>query len=647
MDDIPAMQTRSKTRQRQAAGPASTAPEAAPRAGVVAGDAGAARSPSITAATDGGGVSPLWPLSPGFPELAAQLVRSQLPAPALVALRRVCRAARDDFVDCCYTRARPSQALVLDAAAPFVVLAAAAPRLHRLEAIELPEARLGPREAAALADALAALPRGGAALRELFRLDAATNAVPQVERLAAALGTLQGLTRLELGVGACRGAAALVGGAGALTALRRLAISAHRTGGPAARWEQLKAALPLRRLQCLEALTLRCDAPDAWLPAMLEPNTAAALARLRDLELWLSPQFAQVGALEVDVAAAQLRGPWLPHLTRLELTGGRDGIYALATALPRGALPALLALSVSGVTSTRRDAGQQAVHAAALRALLSACGGAAALHSLSLACATPAALLAAAEAGLPALRALRYYGDELWARAGDGAWRALVRAPLARLTRLEIDTPAWLAEHPLDYAAELDALFSARWARSLQALTLRALPKAEGWGWLPLLDELDEAEDPQQQQQLLDAGAGPRGAAVLRALRGLSALASLRALRLEMEGLDAGALELAAAEGADGWAQHLTALELSEPRRLDAALPRALAAQTQFARLGRLVIDAHGALRGDGALAPADLGALSEAAAAALPRLARIEFVTEGSGPPDAAFIEWANGWLD
>ena len=555
------MKKRRSTRQRQRTAAAAAGAAAAAAPAPAAPRSGTRSSPRLA-------VSPLWPLSSGFPGPALELVRSKLPAPTKGIVRLVCRAARDDFVDGRATRVRR-----LWEEAPLLALASAAPRLRSLESLWIAgtstgaPSKLDPylvtKDCVWLAEALERLPDGGARLRELrlcsigvrrLELDSDARAL---QRLAAAVARLSGLTSVKLSIEGpwasghssvwSRGASDLLAAVAALPALAALGFSPMSMMRPPA---QLRALLrPPGLLERLERLELSEVAAALALPALCKGRAAARLARLRDLSVdvqatsWRSwhsgakPSVTRDPRLPALFAAA----PWLPQLTRLALTldGGVHGDFARP--LAPGALPALRALRAK-YTDDEPAAGE-------LRALLAACG-AAALEALELYWAPLDVLAAAADAAaLPGLRALviefpqlkadrsapGYYGEMQF----SGAWGAFCAAPLAPLTRLEVQFNTAVSNKDPYGAAALGA---SSWARSLRELALGS------WGGEPR-----DADDP-------DA---PHGSVVLRSLQALSALAALTKLRISAAMIDADAFDLAADEGwADGWAPQLVEFRL-------------------------------------------------------------------------------------
>ena len=611
--------------------------------------------------------SPLWPLSPYFPPAAAELVRSKLPSLTLASLRLVSRAACYEFVDGRAVRVRR-----LFDAADVAALVTAAPRLRRLESLSTSalsvESRLSAANCEALAEVLARLPNGGAALREL-RLCAITvggsgallfaglvaagygGRESCLHRLAAAIGRLPGLETLEVELGSLwdDGASALVRAAAAAPALKRLRLRPLLGVQPPAELRAWLLAGPLP--QRLEALEVRSGAAQLLLPAVLRPQVALRLARLRDLSIDLGGDPWAPSSSPLDpAAAAPWRAPWLAQLTRLSIAGGNRHLLAAARALAPGALPALRALEARPF--------DHRLGAAALRGLLGACD-AAALRSLTLHSPIIEEVRGLV-AALPALEALelidpdtasaawkrprrrRQHGgggdvgaaDQGGAAAGGGgggdqgdaagggedgycepraclraeygSWLPLVkelRAPLARL-KLHLSGPI---EHYDPFGLAPLAAGSAC-AASLRELDLSLIGDDGG----------------------LDAG-GRQGRDELRSLRALGALPRLRKLSLEVWGFDQAVLEEAAAEGwAKGWAPRLADFELRvSPEEVPdaAALLRALVRGLGFAALERLALDTRTYFD------PSNLDAFGRAAAAALPRLAALEFSAQALQP--------------
>ena len=603
------MQPSSKAGQGHATAAAvDTAGSAAADGAAGATTADAAAAVADNADGDAAAVSDLWLLSPRFPGPAIDTVRRKLPT--LAALRLVSRAARDDLVDGRATRARRRWA-----DAPFEALASAAPRLRSIQCIDADAARLGfwyglrASQCAALAGALEALPASGAAaLRELrvgpiifkvsfvtggHKADTRAEALCALARLASAIGRLTGLARLEFTIeggwhGSNDGAPELFRAAGRLPALTRL--RANIVGPPR---EALLEWLPVASLARLQTIELSLDTTSQMLPALL----AAPLPRLRDLSFCNSEH-----ARSSRLPPAPWRAAWMAQLTRLALTCREDVLRHISRALPPGCLPLVRALKV--------EADLSCVDVAELRALFAACD-AAALHTLALTSARGAAVAAVA-AALPALRALECKRCQFWTPQAmghpnetehercDAGWRALLGAPLAPLTRLELSCACPEGGRVNSRFAEL---LAAGWMQSLRQLSLSM-----------------EEDDPR---------ATPRGAPALRVLQGLAALTALSALRLNVRRLDAAAIERAAAEGwAEGWAPRLEAFEIRDTAgfvpsalRMGAGAMRALLRLPFSGRLGRLVIDTVGEVTQQ------ELAAFSAACAAALPRLTALEFL--------------------
>ena len=565
--------------------------------------------------------SPLWPLSPAFPGPALELVRSKLPAPTLGALRLVSRAARDDLVDGRATRVRQ---VWVDA--PIAALASAAPRLRSLAGITVRgiQGELSAGHCAALADALEALPGGGAALRELrlpyIHIDGDTSAPGELRwrratgahtqclhRLAAAIGRLPGLQVLELALKGPWGSSV----APLLRAAARLKNSLVRLGLKlSCHWYEGDAPplpallLPPQSLNRLESLRLGGDAALLSLPALSTGRGAAALTRLRDLELGCPGSGAP--CLRERLRAAPWRPCWTSQLTRLAVSdfynllrlapsgeplNGEEGAPALPPPpAPPLALPALRALELSACRE--RDPPTSDLTDAALRAVLAACD-AAALEALAPRRAGGGALREAALA-LPRLGALvvdAYFvthGHDAGegGRAAGRSWRALCDAPLVGLTRLELHASlAQLGD------AGLAPLFASDWARALRELSLYSVDASE------------------------------RGVAKLQ---GLSALTSLTKLTVGLCGhVQAFELVQAASGGfGSGWAPRL--LDFRWGGMLDAPGMHALLL-LPFAKLERLTVWAGARF------SPAQLADFSAACAKALPRLAALEFSADKS----------------
>ena len=515
-------------------------------------------------------------------------MRSKLPTPTLGVLRLVCRAARDDFVD-----ARCTAVWRVWGDAPLSALASAAPRLRSLASLTLcwpPTClrHISGADCVTLAELLGRLPGGAASLRELRlgRMNLAPDR--RLEHLAAAIGRLPGLQSLALSIEGtwCNGTAALVNAAveASLRALTRLSLSfVHGlapTKLPAAR-EQLR--LPPQSLQRLEALDLNEGATKILLPLLFEAPGASSFARLRDLDINLGFIYGYGSHDEDDDNAlppAPWHVPWLSQLTRLAVAGGVAAMQYVSGALEPGAVTALRTLEI--------DCPQQrGLTAGMLRSLLAALGGAAALQTFALSGATVAVVNEAA-AALPALRALRYTCSDFVCDESIG-FTGFVSAPLAPLTRLELDTFGCLRPDGPGFAP----LFASAWAQGLRELSLLNL-------YVGTHDEHTRH--------------------VLNELRGLSALTALRRLSIDISGFDAPALEAAAAEGAaDGWAPRLAELrlhlKLSRADSLRALLRLPL---RRLERLGVYIAVSY-------KLKPDDLDAFSRACCAALPRLAALD----------------------
>ena len=623
------MQTRSKSRRTMAAGLPNAAGGASTSASASAAGASGSSSDAAPAAAAVGapGASPaaaaaitapvadLWPLSPRFPALAIDVVRSKLPTLTLRAVRLVSRAARDDLVDGRATRVRR-----LWADAPVDALVGAAPRLRSLVSLstfsldERFDAMQG-ADCAPLAAALGRLPAGGAALRELRLRPYPVKGDPGYEqqdadelrglaRLAAAVARLPALVSFEAAI-FCRElnsrspAAAALAAAGARLrqAPERLCVSFAQSAGEPAGYvsaPDLSSVLPPRpqSLRRLETLALGAEAAAVGLPALFALEAASALTRLRNLSLDLE-------CAAEDPPAVQWHAPWLRQLTRLALIGGKAVRYASRALAPR-ALPALRVLEAASMGSAH-----EALSLTHVRALLAACD-AAALQKLSLRVAGLDVQREVA-AVLPALRDLELLGASFWAEpefapAGGAffsdqhtpnrahaAWRAFCELPLAQLTRLRVDAGRHVFQDGAAPAPGLAPLFAAGWARGLRALELGALRDDDG-------------------------------GRVLRALRGLCALTGLRTLALDIVYLDEAALDEAAAEGwADGWAPRLASFELASYSCSVRAF-HALLRLPFGDRLERLRVSTQSFV------SSAELDGFAIACAAVLPRLATLEF---------------------
>ena len=548
-------------------------------------------TPSVDAASQN-----LWPLSPLFPGPAMELVRSKLPSPTLAALRLVCRAARDDFVDSRCTQVRP----LLWASAPVAALASAAPRLRSLASLapapfsDAADTGASAAGCEALTDVLQRLPGNGAALRELSvgginlygRLydrapDAALSRV--LASFAAAVGRLSGLQSLEVAAHGVWDGFELFEAAGALPALTRLTIAFCSLWPVRPAWWRPPPTPPQHLLRRLEALALGGEIGASWLRMLLEPEVAAEMTRLRDLSLLA------LGSCEGDNALppAPWRPQWLPQLTRLAVANEHEYDLTMtrvccALASAPGALPALRALAViNHQHSSSQPPGQ-------LRDLLNACD-AAALESLTL---SGSDAIRGIAAELPSLRALAYQGCDAPFALSPRDFEGVALAPL---TRLEL-TVGWL----LGDGTEFTPLFASDSLRGLRELTLLAL----------------------------DAAGAQHGGRALRCLRGLSALAALTRLCVQTH-FKAQALEKAAAQGVgDVWAPALVELRLHllAPR---ADVLHALLLLPALRRLERLELALEVGLNKRArtvAVTREELDGFSSACCKALPRLTALEF---------------------
>ena len=542
----------------------------------------------------------LWPLSPRFPGPAMEVVRSKLPSLTLAALRLVCRAARDDFVDGHATRTRPFRA-----DAPLAALARAAPRLRSLASLApapFCEHIYGDYDAAAagceaLAEVLERLPGNGAALRELrvgginmyargWPAESAGQALARVgmhsdalESFADAVSRLPGLQSLEVSAHGAWDGAGLIDAASTLQALTRLSlrISMQKMYWPPPLPPPPPPAPQL--LRRLRALALEGDVVARWLPALFEAEVAAGLTRLVDLSVNLPHRDAGVRA---SLPRAPWRAPWLSQLTRLALAARHDEtVQYVAEALAPRALPALCALEARAERPVSFARAQ-------LSALLAAVD-AGALRALTISGAA-AADVAAAAADLPSLQSLAYLGA-----AGDqydGATsQHFVGAPLPPLASLELGVG-----HCLEYGARL-AMLSSDWARGLREVALHDI----------------------------HGGFGSKCRRALVVLQALSALPALRVLSVARMPLERKALVEAAAEGlVAGWAPRLAELRLTQ-----AAIDPKFKALRELARLPlhnleRLELSLR--LKAGAKLMPSQRQSFAAACAAAMPRLAALDF---------------------
>ena len=464
-----------------------------------------------------------------------ELIRGQLGAPALAALRLVCRAARDDLVDGRCARLAPSHA-----GARTAQLLNAAPRLRRLEALKAVAGSQA--ECAALAAFLARLPGGGGrGAASLTRLElecfargaeprgaAAAAAAPDGYKwLGAAIGGLRRLEAFEVSMrcnnsdDAARLLCAIAAGAGATPAA---ALSLKIGGSPGTKLAGgLAALLPRQRLVSLH---LKDGALDL-LPQLCAPGcgaaagAAAALTALRSL--FIDDWSAQ---LHPPTRARVWDAPWLAQLTKLLIRGRDETARSFFGALAPGALAAVRDLAVL-------EGGDGGLKVEFDNVLAACPSPAAALEELALPGLFFTDVARRAEL-LPALSALSFQsGPEAWerhARAPGAAYAALAAAPLPPLARLALRVGPWLLERP----AYFDALLSARWAAgSLVELSLDGRVTACDGAGLPLLEALER-------------------------------LRRLERLHLKYPHLTAAALERAAAAAAAGgsaaaaWAEGLT-----------------------------------------------------------------------------------------
>ena len=589
-------------------------------------------------------MSPLWPLSERFPEAALELVRSKLPAPTLGIVRLVSRAARNDFVDGRATRVRR-----LWEDAPLSALVSAAPRLRSVVALA-PRTLDGGKwlsaaDCGVLAEALERLPGRGVSLHELrlpfIYLDpprgaAGADDARSLERLAAAVRRLPGLASLTVSVlGAWHGsAAALFEAATALPALTKLEVDLGTRGASPPPQLRKWRPPPPQALRHLEALALGDGAIALWLPALFGAGTAAALPRLRGLEL--TAEMGGTADWRKCLPRAPWRAPWLAQLTRLVVAGKNDFLEQIAAALPPRALPAVRALEV------RCSEDGATMEGATLRAMLAACD-AAALEEVSF---DRAAVAAARDlvAGLPALRSLTYHFPEFWSSAGRGGggdddddddfggssdsegeeqdfdfdavaantWRGFFAAQTAPLRRLELDVGGSGEDVNDEFLADpnpsIVPLCAPRccWRASLRELSLRAMSERGAPG-------------------------APGGLAILNALRPLSALTALTKLSVEAHSFEAAAFEQAAARRwCAGWARRLVDFELHTVAWIEARALIALLKLPFGDRLERLVVNA-GTGGGGGAVWQEELEEFAFMFAKKLPRLSVFEFSAAAS----------------
>ena len=551
----------------------------------------------------------LWPLSPRFPERARELVRSKLHVPALGALRLVCRAARDDFVD-----GRAARVYRLRDDAPLEALARAAPRLRRVESIDWrrldPDCQRGERRSlragdlSLLAEALERLPASGAAsVRALplgflsLQLGAFIMEGPPAgpgdegarraifSRLTRALTRLQGLHAFEVEVFGVwnDGLAELLCLVARLPALARLGVKfscswLRGTASPLSESHVVRAALPA--LWHLRALSVgggrRMVA--AWLAFLFLPEppplaAAAILTHLEEFEVDFGPDLTERSSgfrLLTGAAPAPWRAPWLARLRRLKVSGHADAVRLVSRALEPGSLPALRRLEVFVSDSrhaTRADLG----------GLLRACNMEA-LETLSLRGAASAATCGAAAAARSALRDLS---------CEDVDWSPMI-PPGERVASDDDDEgddggdgseEEGSSDIPFEAifpGVDLDpnrhtrvgvgALFAGVRAplTKLRVSIAHMLPRG-GAGLAPIYTRPDWRTSLRSLSLRLLEGPFqyPLGRRELRSLQGLSALAALEALAVEALYVEAAALEAAAAAGwAAGWAPRLRAFAL-------------------------------------------------------------------------------------
>ena len=600
------------------------------------------------------------------------LIRSKLPLATLCALRLVCRAARDDLVDgrCTALKFRPPTrrrdgAL---AAPPTQALLSLAGRLRNLTRLDLSRCgsacgmwMFGVEDADEFAAALERLPRPWVLTSlELGNINFGAGrlrvnrgqGVSMASWLAGAVGRLQTLRSLRFHVHSCGDAALAMEGAKLLLRVARR-LPALDTLGMSFYWlraDELLRQVPIEQLlplQQLRELELR-DGAVALLPALLAPAATSQLTALQSLSanLWdASPPPGLEGLWRAPFLSSQL--------TRLELKGldadddaACDFLGALSK-LSRGGGGSSSSSSGSGSGGGGGSGGTAMwsqlrslkvtdacsridcpcdneyaglLSAGALRGLLAAVDPAVLEELVVEDCQEGAVAALAARAGdFTALKRLRLDSRDFF-RSEEAAyprrvlrscnrpaacWRTLQQAPLPCLESLDVGAAGWLLWQP----ERLAALLSAPWATSVAELVLTG---GDGPHAQRYCDALKPA-----------------------ALAALAALPRLRRLTLHETGLDAAALEAAAAPAAQLAAQlaELNVWEIgwdSEPQ--SAGLLVALG-RLRFARLQRLTLRLCTELTLD------DLEAFGATGA---PWLARLSFLELGDRSWMSSEAVWA-----
>ena len=570
-------------------------------------------------------------------------IRSKLPPAALRALRLVCHAARDDFVDgrctALVVRARRlgGEALA-EVPATWDLCAGPAGRLRSLASLEVNDCGtggeylvkfFGVEDCDELAAALERLPSPAALTSlKLCRIDldahrqlpacGAQRSLAVARRLAAAICRFRALRSLHFNI-TCKSDSLMSDALRALCLAARdlpalTALSAafkNDTVGDAMRKTPAILVMLLSPLSRFETLELGGEM--ACLLATL-PHAPAArpLAALRALRVDFDGYWPEPG----ERFDAVWRAPWLAQLTRLELSAeagyvaAADGLFA---ALPAAAAapPLLRSLRELVIRTTNWHDGEPEAGVAPRDLLrLLAAANPATLEALHLhdCRAGAAAVLAARVSALTSLKRLTLNGRDFCRSVSTSVvtgetyldqgcnhpaapWRLIRKAAFPpSLQSLDVVCGGWLLWRP----ERLEALLSAPWAAQLVELSLSG-----GDG-----DVQDRKHD-----TTLDA----------RAFAALSSLPALRRLRLFDVGIQPAALEAAAARGwCDGLARSLEELHIFDFYLETGAL--AALGPMPFERLKRLSVDYS-----NKPLAMLDLEAFGAKGAPWLARLARLQ----------------------